>query len=299
MGLDDNGLLRFDLDTPGSRVCSADSAGGRLLSSTSDGIYQRVADSWKQVAPEPRDALVLPVDGDPDRWLYATKGEVGWIRFTAAGPVTERFPVPGLGYAFNRILQNGNVFWLELGESRAARIEAAPDGRLTARLIGPDAGLPSGWAQVFLVDGIVRFNVAGRILLYNETTGRIDPDTTFLKTAPALPNYSFTWGYPATWFMDPAVRACTTIKLLMHSGPSSNIRLKPNMFSATVPTSTGIASSSPTSTARSRYTMQGGLNRISAAMPLCAMATRIAPISISTLDGVVRTMAIFIPTISL
>ena len=183
---DDERLIRFEVDSPEPFANTISSAAGRLVVATAQGIFWRVGSTWQLLAPDLTSVLAVAVREDPDRWFFLAQDQGGWLRFTPEGPQVERFAVPGLGNAFTTILETEGVFWAELGTGRVVRVQTEKDGRIKVRILGRDDGLPDGWVQAFLVDGRVRFNVAGLVWRYDEPSDRVVPDREFLKGATGL-----------------------------------------------------------------------------------------------------------------
>ena len=182
----DGRLLRFEVDTPEPFANTVLSAGGRLVVATAHGVFQRMGTDWRLIAPDIIDGLLCAVAEDPDRWLVVSQGEMYWLRFAPSGPAIERFPAPGLTNSYGIILQARGAFWSELGVGRIARIAPDADGRLHVRIFGKEDGLPPTWVQAFLVDDVMRFNLAGRIFRYDDATEHIVPDREFPQNAPGI-----------------------------------------------------------------------------------------------------------------
>jgi hypothetical protein len=154
------------------------SATGELFACTNSGIYVREESGWRLIGPGIVNAHIRnePVG---DRWLYVAQDEVGWLRPGNEMLNIERFPVPGLGESFGAIADGQGIFWAELGSGRVARIDPGGD-RPVVEVFDNDDGIPDGWVQVFVVDGVARLNVAARVLRFDEATRRMVADDTFL-----------------------------------------------------------------------------------------------------------------------
>ncbi len=173
-------LDHFKDETPGPNFVFAFSfAAGRLVIGTVDGIYLREGESWRMVAPGIVNARIMPVPPREGRWLYCARGEIGWITLPPGAPgVAERFPVPALQDNYGAMADADGRVWLELGAGRVGLIPPVA-GPPTVAIFGADAGLPDSWAQVFVIDGIARFNVGNTIWRFNEPSRRFEHDTTF------------------------------------------------------------------------------------------------------------------------
>ena len=182
-------LSGFEPDTPAGQVvvtmsCIADG----IVASTEQGAYFRTETGWRPFAPDTSFLRILrptPIDG---QWLFSARGEIGWLRQTADGLKLDRQPVPGLGYVYNAITDARGHIWLELGTGLLGRIDPGRPGQgaLAVEIFGEAEGVPLGWAQVFVVDGVARFNVADRILRFDESTRRFVPDEAFAREFAGL-----------------------------------------------------------------------------------------------------------------
>jgi hypothetical protein len=61
--------------------------------------------------------------------------------------VVERIPAPELGDVFSAIEDKDGVVWLELGASRAGRIDLR-GANPSIRIFGREDGLTDGWVQI-------------------------------------------------------------------------------------------------------------------------------------------------------
>ncbi len=177
-------LTGFERDSPGDYpVFTMSSIRGIPIGSTDHGAYYRDAAGWHLFAAETinlRIPSTTPVDG---QWLYTARNEVGWLRISESGPTLTAYPVPGLGDVYNANSDGAGNIWLERGTGRLGRIRPGRpgDGAPVVELYAAEHGVPQGWAQVFVVDGIARFNVADRILRFDEATRRFVPDEPFSR----------------------------------------------------------------------------------------------------------------------
>ena len=182
-------LVRFDNDNPeGQRFGSGGIMGDRLFAASKDRIYERTASGWQVVHSGLPNARIGIRPATAEGWFYAATDEVGWLQPDAEGTglVAQRIPVPGLGFVFNSSTAANGDLWLELGNARAARVRFPPGGPPQVRLLGPADGLSEGWVQSFVLDGVARFTVSGRILRFDEDSGRFAEDTELLQRYPEL-----------------------------------------------------------------------------------------------------------------
>ena len=172
----DGRLARFDTDSPEGFVSSLATGLGSLVACGHDGFYQRGASGWNRAVPGPVNAHVCARPAPDGRHLYAATDEVGWLWRDDSGLRAERLEVPGLGEAFVGVIEGSGAYWVELGTGRVARITLR-NGRPTVRILEPKDGLPGSWVQLFVIDDVVRFNVAGQVLRYDEASGRVIADS--------------------------------------------------------------------------------------------------------------------------
>ncbi len=184
---EDGRLDHLEHDTPEGRfVFALSSEMGMLAAGTEAGLYLRGPQGWRNVAPQLVNARILEPHARDGRWLYAARGEIGWIAPAGGtGVALQRFPVSGIVDVYGCETGSDGVPWVELGTGRLGRIEVRPDG-LKLEVFGRDEGVPNSWAQVFEVDGIVRFNVAESILVHDRAIRRIVPDVAFLERLPGI-----------------------------------------------------------------------------------------------------------------
>jgi signal transduction histidine kinase/CheY-like chemotaxis protein len=181
-------LERFVADTPPNQVLfSLGVVGGLLVGSGENGLFIREPSGWRAILPGIVNARIGIARERPQGWFYAARGEVGWLRPAGDGFTAERIPVPGMGDVYNAIEDSAGVIWLELGSTRAARIELS-SGTPMVRLLGAADGLTDGWVQEFLLDGEAHFNLPNHLLRFDEAAQRFVDDRDLLKRFPGLVN---------------------------------------------------------------------------------------------------------------
>ncbi len=177
---DDDGRLDHFLDeTPDAGFVFAFSfADERLILGGSKGILVRDGSHWRTVVPDIVNARIMPMPPRDRRWLYCARGEFGWLTIDGDHYSAERRPIPGLGDNYGARLDGEGVLWLELGAGAIGRIDtgAVLPG---LELFGAAAGVPNSWAQVFVLDGVARFNVGNTIRRFDAATRRFVVDTAF------------------------------------------------------------------------------------------------------------------------
>ena len=152
---------------------------------TASNVYYRTGRGWLPFAPGIADLRILdskPVDG---RWLYGARGEIGWLRLGPKGVEVERIPVPGLGNLYNCSVDGEGHIWMELGTGRLGRLRLK-DGVPSVEIFTHKDGVPEGWAQVFVLNGKAGFNIADKILKFDEARGRFVEDEGFAREFPQL-----------------------------------------------------------------------------------------------------------------
>ncbi len=181
-----NRLERFEIDTPpGIIVCLAE-LDGSLLACGTENIFIRTAlETWQVIVTGLRDAHICADQVAPGVWLYLAENEIGFLKKTGDSFTIERHPEPSLGHVYGGIVDGHGVYWAELGVAKIARIDATL-ARPTVEIFGPNEGLPDGWADLFCLDGDVRLNGSGQIMVLDDATRRFIPDLKLLQAVPAL-----------------------------------------------------------------------------------------------------------------
>ncbi len=171
----DGRLAQLETDMPsGLYAVTLSSAMGVPVAGTEHGAYYRTNDGWIPFAPHTDYLRILEGTSRNGRWFYGAHGEMGWLRRTDKGIEIERIPAPGLD-AYNAATDRNGQIWVERGSGRLARITFDRDQPKLETFDGRD-GIPESWAQIFELNGEVRFNVAEQILRFDETTHHFVPD---------------------------------------------------------------------------------------------------------------------------
>jgi PAS domain S-box-containing protein len=180
----DDRLIRLESDTvPNRYVFSFSAAAGIPIAGTERGAYYRSHDGWVPFAPEINNLRVLEAKSRNGRWIYAAKHEMGWLRVTPEGITADRIPAPQLVNAYNAATDKNDNIWIEFGSGKIGRIKTASDV-LELESFGTEDGVPQSWAQVFEIDGSVRFNVAEHIIRFDEPSDRFIADTELQSLVP-------------------------------------------------------------------------------------------------------------------
>lgn len=184
---EDGRLDHFETDTPPNLFAfTFSSALGIPLTGTEHGAFYRSDRGWIAFAPEIDNLQILDPTPHDGRWLYAGRGEMGWLSRTATGINVERIEALELSNAYNTISDRDGNIWIEMGLARFGRIRLA-HGRPQLETFGAADGIPESWAQAYEIDGVAGFNVAEQILRFDEPTHRFVPDPQF-ERATGLKN---------------------------------------------------------------------------------------------------------------
>jgi signal transduction histidine kinase/CheY-like chemotaxis protein len=188
-GYDASGRLeRFEnASPPGRYQFTLNEWEGSLFATNEEGIHRRDADGWRRVAGDIVNARVGFAKPRGGRSLYVARDEIGYLTPDGAGFAVERVPVPGLGDVYSAIEDADGVVWLELGSSRAGRLEWR-DEEPTVRILGRDDGLADGWVQLFVIDGEAYVNLPNNVLRFDARAQRFVPATALLRRFPELAN---------------------------------------------------------------------------------------------------------------
>lgn len=182
-------LTKLEPDTPeGQIIFTMSSAPGVPVASTEESSFYRDASGWKLLAENSPNFRILhttPIDG---RWLYTVRDAIGWLSWSDGVLKTETYPAPGMGRVYDSNTDEKGIIWLERGSGLLGRIFPSQPGKGAPKveLFGEHEGVPQGWAQVFVIDGVARFNIADRILRFDETTGKFVTDEAFAREFAGL-----------------------------------------------------------------------------------------------------------------
>ncbi len=186
---DDNRLVRFEDETPpGHSLFHLGTLGNRLFASDEAGVYEYTEPGWRTVATGIVNARIGILAPTADGWFYTARDEVGWFSPTPDGLAVRRLPVPGLGDAFNTVVDGSGNLWFELGAARVARAEFPSTGAPRVRIFTTADGLTDSWVQIFVIDGIARANLPSRVRRFDDRAGRFVEDEDFLRRYPTMRN---------------------------------------------------------------------------------------------------------------
>jgi hypothetical protein len=189
----DDYLERFEDRTPEGRyIFTMESIDGQLFACSEDGIYVRDKEDWRLVVPDIVNAR-MGISRTRDKGIpYIARNEFGFIKQTDAGFEAQRIPVPGMGDTYEVVEDSAGILWLELGVKGIGRLDlhgANPSLQMFTR----SEGIPDGWMQVYLIDGIARFDVPGHHFRFDDATRRFIEDKELMVLIPEL---AFAGGRP-------------------------------------------------------------------------------------------------------
>jgi len=158
---------------------------GDLIATNDVGIYRHDGRQWKLILPDVRNARLGFARTQNGRTFYVARDEIGYITRRGDGVRAQRIPAPGLGEVYGALQDDAGVVWLELGSSRAGRVDPQ-SSQPTVQHLGPGDGLREGWVQLFLHEGEVHANIQSHVLRYDPATRRFAPATEALARYPEL-----------------------------------------------------------------------------------------------------------------
>lgn len=181
----DGRLLRFEIDTPPDQfLCSLSTGTGMLLAGSRNGFFRREPSGWKLVLPGITNAHLCAFPDAQGRWLFFAQNIVGWLRPNGDSYEITTHPAPGVGGVYGVTGDGHGVLWAELGTARVGRCALVGDD-FDVKLFGPDDGLAGGWAQLYLVDGEIRANIANHLLRLDPAGQRFVADEEFARRLPS------------------------------------------------------------------------------------------------------------------
>ena len=185
----DNRLVRFEHDAPpGHAAYHLSVMEDRLFATDDTGIYERTPRGWHVVATGIPNARLGITSRTEEGWFYTARDEIGWVRLTPDGLATSRISAPGLGDVYHHVVDHTGAVWAELGSSRVARIHFPPGLSPVVQILTTEQGLTDGWVQIFVIDGVARFNLPNRVFRYDEGSNRFLDDDDFLRRHPEMRN---------------------------------------------------------------------------------------------------------------
>lgn len=182
-------LERFEDDTPAGRyLFTLSEVNGKFFACSDSGIYIRAGNEWTKILPDITNARVGISSHSSNGILYVARQEIGWIRSTPEGYVTDRTPVAELGDSYGSVEDAAGVVWIELGLNHIGRIDPS-DGTLALRIFGKSDGLAPGWVQAFLLDGKAQFSLIDQLYSFDNKTQRFVEDKEFQQRFSLLGHF--------------------------------------------------------------------------------------------------------------
>jgi PAS domain S-box-containing protein len=194
---------------PGCFAFALSIAGGRLIVGTNHGSFYRAPEGWVPFAPNQVNMRILDAKPTDGRWLYGAQGEVGWLKPVDGGFEITPTAAPGLENLYNAETDSDGSIWIELGNGRLGRLQHDSE-KLSLELFSQRDGIPEGWAQLFRIDGHVRFNFNQQVLRFDSGLKRFMQDEQLLQRYPILRSV---YGRPAR---DSKDRLWATVDGSMH-----------------------------------------------------------------------------------
>ena len=185
---------------PGLAVQSNEilSVDGALLLGTGAGVFELRRERLLPIRPSSNNAIsLLQSVTDPGRVFAGLQGGLASIHRSPEGWVDEG-AIPGVDLDIYSMAEDpDHRLWLGTAAQGLLRLTFAQGWRGGASSPAPKIepfttaqGLPSNAApKVYLLDGQVRFATHGGLCLFNEATGRIQPDLRFQALFPAGPRW--------------------------------------------------------------------------------------------------------------
>ncbi len=193
---DESGRLDgFTDDTPPGRYLFTMMEVDRELYASNDaGIFFYQNTGWRLAVPGIVNARILETPSAADGMYYLARGEYGSIQRIGQAYTARRILMPELGDSYASVLDSAGIGWIELGMSRVGRLDIR-GGKPTLRILGTADGLSDGWVEIYLVDGVARFHLAGHLYRFDDAQQRFVEDSELLGRFPQL---AVAWGRPVT-----------------------------------------------------------------------------------------------------
>src|SRR5690606_4651124 len=91
------------------------------------------------------------------------------------GMILEPALRPDIFAVFDAVTDGHQRLWLELGSGLLGRLTVRGD-EMIFDTFDKRHGVPEGWVQAYVLDGVPRFNIADRLYRFDEERQRIVPD---------------------------------------------------------------------------------------------------------------------------
>ncbi|MCC5023416.1 MAG: hypothetical protein J6386_11775 [Candidatus Synoicihabitans palmerolidicus] len=127
-----------------------------------------------------------------EQWIYAASNEIGLMQVDGEELTIHRQSVRDLFGVFKFVIDDAGMIWLELGSGLLGRIDSTQTD-LNLERFDTAAGVPDSWVQVFVIDGVARFNIADRLYRFDEASRHLVLDAKF---SDQLPGFGHIFGRP-------------------------------------------------------------------------------------------------------
>jgi signal transduction histidine kinase/PleD family two-component response regulator len=180
-------LERFEDNTPPGRyLFTLNAVDGQLFASNDEGISIYEEGGWRLVLPGILNARVGVAPSSKEGIYYVARGEYGLIQKKGQDYSTKRVSLPSLGDSYESAIDAAGIGWLELG-TKIGRMEPR-DGNPVLQILGSETGLLSGWAEIYILDGVARFHVSNHLLRFDDAAQKFVEDRELLARLPQLAN---------------------------------------------------------------------------------------------------------------
>jgi signal transduction histidine kinase/CheY-like chemotaxis protein len=174
-----------DETPPGLFVFTVNEAEGQLFACNEAGIYVYEPAGWRLILPGIVNARVGVARSASGGIYYVARGEYGTIQRTGRDYTAERIRLAALGDSFASAVDSRGTGWLELGVGHVARIDPN-GGKPTLQIFGAEEGLPHGWVEAYILDGVARFHMGGQLLRFDDERHRFVDDVDLQNRIPEL-----------------------------------------------------------------------------------------------------------------
>lgn len=179
-------LERFEDDTPsGDFLFTLTDVDGQLFATNDVGIYVYEAARWRLILPGIVNARVGVAKSTKEGLYYAARGEYGLIQREGQTYTARRIQLPELGNSYNAKVDAAGIGWLELGVSKAGRLDPN-GGQPILQLFGKNDGIGDGWVELYTFEGLIRLHLANNLYRFDEKQRRFVEDRELLARYPQL-----------------------------------------------------------------------------------------------------------------
>lgn len=226
-------LDRFTDDTPPGRyLFTLTDVDGLLFACNEHGVFVLESAGWKLALPGLKNARIGVAPSTSEGIFFVASGQYGIIKKTGDDYVVRSISCPEMGDTYNSVIDSSGIGWLELGASRIGRFDPHGSNPIL-QVLGTREGLPAGWVEEYLLDGIPRFHVGHRLYRFDDAHGKFVEDNELLARIPQLAEGGgrpVTDAYGRLWYTENGA-----IQIIDHSPSGGNrpVKIAPVGFSPT------------------------------------------------------------------